>query len=174
MYGWIISAAALPVVVVISSSSLLCALLLFRCVAVAAVKEEEDTEDDDVSTTTTLISSYPIANNDNRAPSPIVSVAIIKTEEIDTDNEDENIDNNNRAPIQVVLSTVVKSEYQEDTDDEDDINRASSPIICCWNEAHHLRLGFFGELIKFIESVLKRKSVKCLKKRSRRILICLK
>lgn len=183
MYGSIISAAALPVVLAISSI-LLCVLLLFRCL-VAAVKEE-DTDDDSTTTSSSYSYSYPIANNDNRAPSPIISsAAIIKTEEIDTDNEDDN-----RVPIQVVSSAVVvKSEYQEaSTDDEDDnrppspiisatkskeqsivnnkkiqtsllSDRDSSPIICCWNEAHHLRIGFFGELINFIEYDIKEEEI---------------
>lgn len=94
MYGGIISAAALPVVVVVISSSLLCALLLFRCVVVTV--KEEATDDNDLITITSSSYSYPIANNDNRVPSPIISsAAIIKTEEIDTDNEDDN-----RVPIQ--------------------------------------------------------------------------
>ena len=147
MYGWIISAAALPVVVVATSFTLLCALLLYRCVVVAAVKGEDT--NDELTT-----SFYPIANNDNRVPSPIISSATIKTEEIDTDNEDENIDNNNnnRVPINnnrtsspITSAAAVKSEAHS----------ASSPIICCWNEAHHLRIGFFGELIKFIEYDIK-------------------
>ena len=183
MYGSIISVATLLVVeVVVISSSLFCALLLFRCVVVA-VKEEDTKDDDDDSTISITSSSYPIVNNDNRVPLPIISssAAIIKTEDIDTDNEDDN-----QVPIQVVSSAVVvKSEYQEDTDTDDeddnnnrnsspitsfaavkseeidtdnenDTNRASAePIICCWNEAHHLRIGFFGELINFIESDIK-------------------
>ena len=73
-------------------------------------------------------------------------------EDTDTDYED---DNNNRTSSPITSSAAVKSE-EIDTDNEDDTNRASTePIICCWNEAHHLRIGFFGELINFIESDIK-------------------
>ena len=91
-----------------------------------------------VSSAVVVKSEYQEATDDeddNRPPSPIISATM-------KNKEQPSIINNNKK-IQTSLVS----------------DRDSSPIICCWNEAHHLRIGFFGELIKFIEYDIKEEEI---------------